>query len=274
MSGFAPAWLELREPFDRMARSADLLHRFARWSASRSRLAIVDLGSGTGSNLRALAGALSCARSWTLVEHDPALIAAGTAALAKSGMATKAAYARLDLAHHLAKAISEGTGLVTASAFLDLVSASWLDELAALVLERRAALYLTLTYSGDLCWQPGAELDREVQLLFDAHQRTDKGFGPALGPAAARALEARLALGPGELHAGASDWRLGPGDRAIQTALLEGYARAATELAPARAAAIAGWRDERMRHIEAGRSTHRVGHVDLLWLPDRELAGR
>ena len=51
----------------------------------------------------------------------------------------------------------------------------------------------------------------------NAHQRTDKGFGPALGPAAARAAVARFErVGYSVVH-GASDWVFGPDDREIQT---------------------------------------------------------
>jgi hypothetical protein len=268
VSGFAHDWLALREPYDHAARSTDLGQRLAGWAAGRSRLGVVDLGSGTGSNLRATAPALACPQAWTLVEHDPALIAAGTPALAGLPANVTAAYAGIDLARELATALPAGTDLVTAAAFLDLVSAAWLDELVALVLERRAALHVVLTCDGGLRWRPGDLFDGEVKRLFEAHQRTDKGFGSALGPTAVDALEARLRAGQGELHVAASDWRLGYADQAIQAALLDGYARSATEIAPAQAAEIADWQAQRARQIEAGRSEHRVGHKDLLWLPE------
>lgn len=267
MSGFAADWLALREAHDHAARAPELGRRLAAWAAVRTGLGVVDLGSGTGSNLRALAGALPCSQTWTLVERDPALIAAGTPALARLPAGVTARYAGLDLARDLALAVPEGTDLVTASAFLDLVSAPWLDELVALVAERRVALHVVLTCTNDRRWQPGLDLDREVKLLFDAHQRTDKGFGPALGPSAVAALEALLRPAGGELRVAASDWRLGHADQAIQLALLEGYARAAAEIAPGQAAGIADWRAQRARRIEAGRSEHRVGHKDVLWLP-------
>jgi len=50
--------------------------------------------------------------------------------------------------------------------------------------------------------------------------------------------------------------------------LIEGWANAATELAPDRDAAIARWRARRLAHIAAGRSRVVVGHDDLAaWLP-------
>lgn len=268
MSGFAHDWLALREPYDHAARAPELGQRLAGWADGRARLRVVDLGSGTGSNLRATAPALPCPQAWTLVEHDPALIAAGTAALAGLPADVTAAYADIDLARDLASAIPAGTNLVTTAAFLDLVSEAWLDELVALVLERRAALHVVLTCDGGLRWRPGDIFDAEMKRLFEMHQRTDKGFGPALGPDAVAALETRLRPANGELLVAASDWRLGYADQALQTALLEGYSRAAAEIAPGQAAEIADWQAQRARQIAAGRSEHRVGHKDLLWLPE------
>jgi hypothetical protein len=268
MSGFASDWLAMREPYDHAARAPALLTALAAWAAKRGELAIVDLGSGTGSNLRGTAAHLPIRQSWTLIEYDSRLIAAGSPALASLGTDVTARYQEVDLSADLEAAIPAGTDLVTAAAFADLVSAAWLDRLVATSLARGAAIYIVLTYDGGWRWRPGDIFDAEVKRLFDAHQVTDKGFGPALGPAAARELEARLADRGGQLLVESSDWQLGYEDRAIQSALLEGYARAALELAPGQAGEIDDWVAQRQKHIEAGRSMHRVGHRDILWLPD------
>ena len=42
---FAADWLDLREPYDRGARSGDLLERLAAWRAGRESLRVVDLGA-------------------------------------------------------------------------------------------------------------------------------------------------------------------------------------------------------------------------------------
>lgn len=267
MSGFAADWLTLREPYDHAARDRDLLAALAGWAKPRQRLAVVDLGSGTGSNLRGTSPALAMPQSWTLVEYDERLIAAGTPGLAALPSGVEAAYRGLDLSGDLDAAIPDGTDLITAAAFADLVSASWLDRLIGVARARKAALYFVITYDGGWRWRPGDVFDATVKRLFDAHQATDKGFGPALGPLAAETLRARLTPLGGRLLGGASDWRLGPSDQAMQKALLEGYVAAAGEMAPDELAEIRDWAAQRGRHIEAGRSVHRVGHTDLLWLP-------
>jgi hypothetical protein len=268
MSGFASDWLALREPYDHAARAKPLLAALAAWAAPRDRLEVVDLGSGTGSNLRATSLHLGAAQSWTLVEHDSRLIEAGTVALEALPADVTARYSRYDLAGDLAAAIPPDTNLVTAAAFADLVSAAWLDRLVAIVGARRTALYVALTYDGGWRWRPGDIFDVVVKRLFDAHQETDKGFGSALGPAAVTALCDRLQPLGGRLLVASSDWQLGYRDRAIQAALLEGYVQAAGELAPDQADETADWAAQRRTHLDAGRSTLRVGHQDLLWLPD------
>ncbi len=267
MSGFAGDWLALREPYDHAARARPLLEALGTWVEERDRLAVVDLGSGTGSNLRGTSPHLPPAQSWTLVEHDPRLIEAGTALLEALPAGVTARYRRCDLAGDLAAAIPMGRDLVTAAAFADLVSATWLDRLVAIVNARRTALYVALTYDGGWRWRPGDIFDAEARRLFDTHQVTDKGFGPALGPAAVRALQDRLQPLDGRLLVAPSDWRLGYEDRAIQAALLEGYVEAAVAFAPDPTEEVADWAIQRRKHLDAGRSTHSVGHRDLLWLP-------
>lgn len=139
--------------------------------------------------------------------------------------------------------------------------------LADVVVEHRAALHLALTYDGRLEFEPQDALDDETHRLFDAHQRTEKGFGPALGPDGWRAGRDRLADARAEVTTAESDWRLGPADGPIQRVLLDGFASAAIEMAPDRAARIAGWHRRRAEHLARGESRMLVGHTCLTALP-------
>jgi hypothetical protein len=267
MSGFSAEWLELREPFDAAARATAPEASLGLWAGKRGGpLRIVDLGAGTGSNLRHLGPRLPLAQEWTLIEHDPALIAAGEARLPTSGE-IRARYRRADLVAELEAVLAEPVDLVTCSALLDLVSADWLHRLLRVVQARDLGLLAVLTYDGRVSLEPGLPLDAEVIALVNRHQRTDKGFGPALGPEAGIEL-ARGLHGAGDQPLLAlSDWSAGPGDRSFQRALVEGWAEAAAAIAPERAAEIDSWCRDRLRAIEAGASRCRVGHVDLLRLP-------
>lgn len=270
MSGFSADWLALREPHDHAARSVSVLAELAAWANARGgALRALDLGSGTGSTLRAVAPAIPALRDWTLAEHDPVLIEQGRQSLAAAPetAALRWAYTEVDLAPGLPDRLLDGVDLVTASALIDLVSADWLARLVEALRGRGIAVYVALTYDGRLDWTPVDPDDDRVHRLFDRHQRTDKGFGPALGPAAAAALERSLASLAGRTVAAPSDWALAPSDHAIQAAMLAGVADAARAIEPAASAVIDAWTRRRGALLDAGRSALRVGHRDVLYLP-------
>ncbi|MFO1037373.1 MAG: class I SAM-dependent methyltransferase [Geminicoccaceae bacterium] len=257
--GFSSDWLSLREPYDRAARSQDLLGRLAAWAAG-SPLHVLDLGAGTGSNLRCTAAGLGTDQRWTLVEIDQGLIAAGQRLSAPQGVSVE--WRRADLAAELEGLADVQANVITSSALLDLVSRRWLLRLLALRARLGAALYVVLTYDGRIEWSPAEPLDGLVLSLVNRHQGTDKGFGPALGPMAAAAL--------GDLpdvHTATSDWRFGPADRAIQQALLDGYVSAALAMAPEQEGPIRAWAERRAALIAEGASSLTVGHIDALVLP-------
>ncbi|WPZ33649.1 class I SAM-dependent methyltransferase [Thalassobaculum sp. OXR-137] len=254
---FSADWLALRAPYDTAARASALERRLADWLSARSGpepLSVVDLGAGSGNNMAHLAQHLPAGQSWTLVDADGALLE--EAARRHPGVSVRQA----DLAGDLAALIPEGTGLVTASALIDLVSEAWLARLAAWVQEIRCALLVVLTYDGRILWEPELAGDGEIRDLMNRHQRGDKGFGPALGPEAPVTLSRLL---PG-VETAMSDWQIAAGEPAMRAALVAGWAGAAAEIAPDRAAAIEAWRDRASSEPRA----LAVGHADQLWLPD------
>ena len=180
MSGFASAWLELREPADHRAVNGYVRSACVRALAGTRPVRVVDLGCGTGSNLRGLAPSLGPAQQWTLVDNDPVLLEAARSALAPFerprapaptppdvhdgaarelevglgdavlAVALRAAdLARCDLGEILA-----GHDLVTASALFDLVSADLVEKLAEAVAACGPVFYAVLTYDGIAAWLP------------------------------------------------------------------------------------------------------------------------
>ena len=73
---------------------------------------------------------------------------------------------------------------MTAAALFDLVSASWIGSLARDIAAAGAAFYTALTYNGADGLSPPHPADAAMLAGFHAHQRRDKGFGPAAGPRA------------------------------------------------------------------------------------------
>ena len=265
--GFSADWLTLREPYDLAARSNVLLDRLAAWHRRGEVLRVVDLGAGTGSNLRCIAPALGGEQEWILAELDPSLIATGQARLAATRVGWR--YRQLDLARDLEQLADRQVDLITASALIDLVGEPWLRRLVAWRASADAALHIVLTYDGRTTWEPADAGDDEVTERVNRHQHGDKGFGAALGGRAVPALRTLLADARGELLVEASDWDLSEDDRPLQAAMVDGYAKAATQIDSAQEAADMAWAIRRHRHIAAGRSRLRVGHLDLLFLPQR-----
>ncbi len=155
----------------------------------------------------------------------------------------------------------------TGSALLDLTSAAWLDALAAVCSAARLPVLFALTYDGRIAWHPPDESDTQVKAAFDAHQRSDKGFGPALGPDAAPYFAEILRADGFDVRLERSDWRVGPDDRAMLLAMIDGVAGAARKAEPDAAGGVHSWAARRRAAAEQGRLGLMVGHLDLLALP-------
>jgi hypothetical protein len=262
MSEFNADWLALREPVDAVSRSVRLTRAVADALPRYRVVEILDLGAGTGANVRYLAGKLPLPQRWLLIDRDERLL----------GQAPKAWPSKcVDLQHAvLDPSLFAGRALVTASALLDLASDAWLKTLAARCVEARAAVLFALTYDGRIDYAPAEPEDDLIRDLVNQHQRTDKGLGPAAGPAATFRAGELLAEVGYRVEREASDWVLTPESRSLQRQLLDGWAAASAAVAPEHSAVIADWRARRMTHVDAGRSQLIVGHKDLAgWLPPK-----
>src|SRR5262249_43330026 len=132
---------------------------------------------------------------------------------------------------------------------------------------RRLPLYATLSYDGRMELAPHDPGDAAIIEAFNAHQRTDKGFGPALGPKAAAEAVVRFTTVGYFVDRQPSDWVFGPQDREIPTELRTGLAGAARDIGPPSLDEIIAWLTRRRDLVAAGRSSMRVGHIDLFARP-------
>jgi hypothetical protein len=263
MSGFSPQWLAAREPWDHRARSPEILailtDRVMRARSGAGHVTrILDLGCGTGSTTRYLTSRLPTALAWTLADGDQGLldIAAGT---------TGSKTVTVDLATIDLDTLVGGHDLVTASALLDLVSDAWLDRLWRAMEHCHASLLAGLTYDGRIALAPAHPFDQVIRSLANIHQRSDKGFGPALGPNATAALVLRARKSRWRVTVRRSDWVLDMNaDRPGVTMLLQGWASVAKEIAPGLGDRIESWLDDR---LSQGTLRVTVGHRDLLASP-------
>jgi hypothetical protein len=259
MPDFSAEWLALREPVDTRSRSARVTHAVADALPRARPIAILDLGSGTGSNSRYLMQYLQSPQQWLLVDKDAALLER-----ARRGPATAMATRVTDLSSiDGQKDLFLGRDLVTASALLDLVSETWLTAVVAACREHRTAVLFALSYDGRMVCSPAEPEDDVVRHLVNRHQRTDKGFGPALGPDAAERASRQLKGVGYQVVRDHSDWVLGPEVRELQRQLIQGWGEAAMEMAPQQSDTIADWRARRLGHLLTGRSHLVVGHEDV-----------
>jgi hypothetical protein len=252
---FDAAWLDLREPADHAARDAGLLARAKSYISEFASPLIVDLGSGTGSTVRALD--LPDA-AWTLVDNDESLLAEASR---RCGAAATAL--RLDL-NDVAGIPLDEARLVTASALIDLVSARWVDALVARLAAGGIGFYAALNYDGDMHWSPADESDSAVVQSFNRHQRTDKGFGTALGSQGGAYLTHTLRDAGFEVATAPSPWLLGAERMELHREVLEGIGQAAGEMG---CEAAQEWLTRRLEVLSALRG--HIGHVDVLALPPR-----
>lgn len=283
MTGFSADWLSLREHADARARNKELAQALgAHLSTIRppgAPLRIVDLGSGTAANLRALAPLIAGDQHWHLIDDAPDLHDAARRTLSdwaqaasptadgidlvKDGRTITVTLGQADLSRTLAPLDAAAPHLVTASAFFDLVSAPFVEALADTCARLGATFFTVLTCDGRDEWSPADPRDEDVAKAFRFDQERDKGFGRALGNAASDQLAAAFAARGYAVRRADSPWRLDPetdpSDAALVAALASGTAAAAADrIGPEAASAWAMAR-------KAARCT--IGHSDLMAVP-------
>lgn len=272
MSAFSAAWLDVREDADRRARNGDVADALAAWFALRDGITVVDLGAGTGANLRATAPLLPARQHWRLIENDGALIDAAKERFARwadtaqtadndvmhlerAGQSITVSFQRYDLIAGIAPLVADRPGLVTASALFDLTSTAFMRDCVRTVADARSAFLATLTYNGTQRWTPPRPLDNQVIAAINRHQLGDKGFGPAAGPLAAAELGDQLRISGFSVSEGDSPWQLTKRDQPLIEALKQGTAEAALE-AGLDDGSVARWRS-------TAHNGAMIGHTDL-----------
>ncbi|UOD50793.1 class I SAM-dependent methyltransferase [Orrella daihaiensis] len=248
MGEFSAQWLALREPVDHAARSARvrdvlLADLRKRHGEQLSGLSILDLGCGSGSNLRAIAPHLGGQQRWCLVDYDDALLDAARLALKAWAHVVvsettdslqimygdrdiEITFRSADLSGDLQTVLAWPADLVSASALFDLVSRQWVDRFCDAL---RTPLYAVLSFDGQMQWEPEHPFDQTVRQAFCMHQATDKGFGAALGPSSGRYLCDALKQRAFEVTIDKSPWQIEDLPSAFHDMLIDGIAHAVLE---------------------------------------------
>lgn len=288
MSKFSPEWLSLREPIDHRSRNQDLQAQVINYLAKiktvyPGTLRLTDLGSGTGSNLRALAPHLNAVQHWTLTDYDLELLqAARTTLLAwadseianhvlgstvdpstqikplsiiKENKKMIVEFRCVDLNKDYRTILDEPADIITAAAFFDLVAEPWLSQFCAYLSK---PLYTVLTYDGIEKWSPPEIIDIDILKTFHQHQITDKGFGSALGPAASERMQSLLREFHFNTACASSPWILDNHDHDLIEQLAIGTAGAVREINTIPIQLVDQWEQSRRQASKC-----EIGHIDL-----------
>jgi hypothetical protein len=173
-----------------------------------------------------------------------------------AGKTLKIEFCQIDLAIDIEHLLGRSFDLVTAAAFFDLVSESWIKRFCE---NLQTAFYTALTYNGVEQWLPGCQVDGDVLKAFHQDQKSDKGFGIAAGPKATDVLVACLKAHQFVSEVASSPWVLeGRSDLALIESLAEGSAHAVRRTGVLEESVIQQW-TERNRAID----TCEIGHFDL-----------
>ena len=280
MTGFSAEWLALREPADHRARDQALQNNICEQleivaRAEQRAVRLIDLGCGSGSNLRALATRLPAQQHWTLVDYDPLLLAAARAALIrwadqvvsdnailtlrKSTKTIEVEFAQVDLARDIERVLAWPADVITAAAFFDLVAEPWLVRFCKAL---RVTLYTVLTYDGNEQWLPAHHADVSMLKAFHAHQKTDKGFGVAAGPDASAIMQRELAARGFQVTLAPSPWKIDQTEATFIHALATGSAAAVRETGLLSTQELDQWLAARVSAQHCS-----IGHWDILATP-------
>jgi SAM-dependent methyltransferase len=264
-------WLTLREPVDAASRALDLVEELRSFLPTDGGATVHDLGCGTGSMARWLAGQLTGPQHWVMYDRDAELLARAAADSpeeAADGAPVTIETRRRDITR-LEPGELAGAALITASALLDMMTAEELERLVAICAAASCPVLITLSVTGRVDLIPADPFDRCVMESFNAHQRRITGARRLLGPdAVGFAVDGFTRMGI-DVLVRPSPWRLGPAQAALATEWLTGWLAAAGEQRPELGAVALSYARRRLTEAAAGTLSVTVHHQDLLALPRR-----
>ncbi|MGB6021787.1 MAG: hypothetical protein WBG89_05610 [Ornithinimicrobium sp.] len=246
-------------------------------------LAVVDVGAGTGANLRwlgprldqALGSALT--QEWDLLDHDAVLLEAvredGAPWLRRSTRHTGSVATLAELLQ-----TTEHPRVVSCSALLDLLTASQIDDLVVATVRWADAALWSLSVTGDVTFSPSHADDALLVQHFNKDQQrgaaTATGRHSLAGPDGWRMAERAFIDQGWRVSLAHTPWILGTDDGPMIARLLTERAQAALKTTDGSAdrQAIETWLALRLHQTERGQLEVRVDHQDLLALPVKSIS--
>ena len=196
---FSKSWINMRVEYDEASRSSVLVDHLNKLS-KKHEIDLIDFCCGTGSFLMWALNKNISFQNCILVDYDIKLLKS-----IKSNLRThlKSKYTIQSNTNNLnllikknSKTISsvsiekydcdeyshknKNFHIISYSAALDLMSKSSID-IALKKIKKNNILYFSLCFNGLVKWTPTNTFDKYILTFFNNHQRSDKGFGNALG---------------------------------------------------------------------------------------------
>lgn len=196
---FSSSWIEMRQVYDMQARSP-LLFEYLDKLPTTENINLLDLYCGSGSFLVWSIKNNINYKKCVLIDYDIKLLKSikrNIKSVIEPHLKIQSNTNNLDLLIKNNKEIISNIKiikndcnkynkgydkyqLISFSAVLDLMSKSTINNILKIA-KSDCALYFSLCFNGKVKWTPSNTMDKYILSFFNNHQRSDKGFGLALG---------------------------------------------------------------------------------------------
>ena len=196
---FSKSWINMRVDYDNISRSTVLVDHLNKLSEEHD-IDLIDLYCGSGNFFIWSLNKNILFKNCTLVDHDIKLlksIKSNLRANLRPMYSIQSNTNNLDLLiKKNSKTLSslsiqkndcddyryssQKYHVISYSAALDIMSRSSIDS-ALKRIKKNNILYFSLCFNGQVRWTPTNAFDKYILTFFNNHQRSDKGFGKALG---------------------------------------------------------------------------------------------
>ena len=243
-------WLAHRFACDAEARHPEIEHKFLSFfEQHQTALHVVDVGSGTGANLRYYFDRIPHTQTWTLIEQSSHLLGECRHSLAT--FAQKHGYGwhpqgdtflLTDAGKTAAITLIQGSidrieqlvdlpqaDVVTANAVFDLLSFEQFDALVSTLAQHDVCLLATLNYY-ETSFLPFSERDHQFVDWYHMHMKRPQPMGIAMGPDCSEEMLDLLAQHHMLIEQESSQWHLKKGECTLHRYLLHFMEQAIAEL--------------------------------------------